>query len=256
MGTTASKVKTAIENGDFETVSYRIENGFDVNTIITEGKTSLILAAAYNRIKIAELLIEKDANVHVTFAEGKKSALSEALDYYLAYLGYEASSGYADLEMVRILINKGAKVNVVDDGGRIPYLIHSILIGSQDLLELLIKEGANVDIKWLNKPALIYAIDHLTKRSRNVEIVELLIKEGADVNAEDDKGKTALYYAKNRGYTKITELLEKAEKAQAEKEEAAKAQLAHSAPVGADGGTSESEGDVKIGGEVTKEEDA
>jgi len=167
--------KKAIENDKIKTIELLIENGFDVNTIITEGKTPLILAAAHSRIEIAELLIDQGANVNVNVWK----------------YGY----------------------------GELPALRYSIVIGSPDLLELLIKGGANV-------------------------------------NAQDSQGKTALYYAKDIGFDEITELLEDAVKTQAENEEAVKAQLAHSAPVGAEGGTSESEGDVEIEGEVTKEGDA
>jgi ankyrin repeat protein len=220
MGGSTSKekdpIETAIEKDDIDTVSDLIENGFDVNTIITEGKTPLILAAAQGRIKIAELLIEKNANVHVTF-DNNQSALSEAL-YKLtssAALYNLTSSDHEDLEMVRLLIDKGVKANNVFvkkfcAGEVVPCEIFSIYIRSPGLLELLIKGDA-------------------------------------DVNAKDNSGNTALSLAKGSCYaTKITKLLE----------EAAEAQLAHSAPVGADGGTSESEGYVEIRGEVMKDGDA
>jgi ankyrin repeat protein len=216
MGTTASKLETeteteienAIEYDDIDTFKDLTKGDFTVNTIITEGKTPLILAAHYGSIKIATFLIDEGAaNVNAKF-DNNKSVLFAAIH------GFVFSCNKKNFDMVELLIKKSADVHARDNEG---------------------------------KTVLIYAVDTIISYFEESKgLLELLIKEGADVNARDSQGRTALYYAKKKNYPEITKLLEEA---QAEKEEAAKAQLAHSAPVGADGGTSESEGDVKIEGE-------
>lgn len=49
------------------------------------------------------------------------------------------------------------------------------------------------------------------------EVVELLISKGADANAKDNQGRTALWYAQNKGHIEIIELLRKHEMEEAAK---------------------------------------
>jgi ankyrin repeat protein len=41
----------------------------------------------------------------------------------------------------------------------------------------------------------------------NFDLVELLLEKGADIKAQDDKGKSAIYFACYFGFIKIVELL-------------------------------------------------
>ena len=73
----------AIIKGDFETVKKLIELGEDVNQK-SNGMAPLHYAAKYNRVEIAELLIEKGAKVSTKCNKGytaeKYAALSNAND--------------------------------------------------------------------------------------------------------------------------------------------------------------------------------
>ena len=63
----------------------------------------------------------------------------------------------------------------------------------------------NVHAPFGGPTALIVAA-----RFGHVAIVEALLERGAEVNAEDDYGQTALYFAKKNSKTRVIELLEAA----------------------------------------------
>ena len=206
MGTTASKLETEIEieteiaDDNIDTFKALIKGDFTFNTTNTEGKTPLILAAYYGSIDIATFLIDEGAaNVNAKF-DNNKSVLFAAIHGFVV-------SSYKNFDMVELLIKEGADVNARDNEG---------------------------------KTVLIYAVDTIISYPRfyseeSKGLLDLLIKRGADVNIKDNDGRTALSLAKDSDCDEITKLLEKAAEAQAENEDAAKAQLAHSAPVGAEG---------------------
>lgn len=60
----------------------------------------------------------------------------------------------------------------------------------------LISQGANVNIKWLGKPALIHALSHETV---NITLIESLLSSShIDANSTDKEGNTALRIIQNR----------------------------------------------------------
>lgn len=74
------------------------------------------------------------------------------------------------------------------------------------ILEML-DQGVDINVHapFGGPTALIVAA-----RFGHVAIVEVLLERGAEVNAEDDYGQTALYFAKKNSKTRVIELLEAA----------------------------------------------
>ena len=73
--------------------------------------------------------------------------------------------------------------------------MYEAVIGNhKDIVELLIKNGANLDTQGENGTAL-----HEAAIGNQKDIVELLINNGANVNAKDKSGITPLYYASTFG---------------------------------------------------------
>ena len=80
---------------------------------------------------------------------------------------------------------------------------------SKDIVELLIKAGADVNAKRYIMNSFSTVLMLAASYGR-IDIAELLIKAGADVNAENNTGSTALRVAAIEGYKDIVELLIKA----------------------------------------------
>lgn len=76
---------------------------------------------------------------------------------------------------------------------------------SKDVVELLIKSGADMNAKYKGKTVARHMID-----TGNKDMAELLINSGADINAKGDAGETALMIVASKGNKDIAEMLIKA----------------------------------------------
>lgn len=82
--------------------------------------------------------------------------------------------------------------------------LHYAVLSGREMVELLIEKGANINMVSEDGPTLLhYAAAFSDKR----EVVELLIKEGANVDAVDDNGNTPLFSAALSGKREMVELL-------------------------------------------------
>jgi len=92
-------------------------------------------------------------------------------------------------EMIFFLIENKANINYTSQEGTA--LMAATVKGNLDLVALLLKKGANPDLK--NKTgitALMYAVQF-----KNIDIVKLLLRSGANKFLEDNEGRTAFEYA-------------------------------------------------------------
>jgi len=95
------------------------------------------------------------------------------------------------VDFVKLLIEKGADVNAKDNNGKTP-LMHAIIKNFSEKAIFLIDKGANVNAKDNNgKTPLIHSMSSWYSCSD----IHYLIEKGADVNASDSDGKTPLTYA-------------------------------------------------------------
>jgi len=133
-------------------------------------------------VEIAKLLIEAGADVN----RGKT----------LKPLANAAKYGKA--ELVRLLIEKGARVNDPKDPP-----IH--WAGKPEVAKALLEAGANVNQRNARSETAL----HLGKNtwSPNAETVKLLIAAGADVNAKSQTGSTPLHAAAQQRKPEIAKLL-------------------------------------------------
>lgn len=93
-------------------------------------------------------------------------------------------------DIVSMLIKAGADVNIKNSDGYTA-LINAAWTGNPNIAKILI--GAGADINHKNKygtTALVSAIEY-----GKLDVVKLLIGAGADIDAVDNFGHTALYYA-------------------------------------------------------------
>jgi ankyrin repeat protein len=146
------------------------------------------------------------------------------------------ASYYGHHVVVKLLLEKGAKIEAKDSqDGRTP-LLWAAEEGHEAVVKLLIENGANVDAKDVKgRTSLSYVAEEgheatvklLLERGANVDaqgeecgtalqaaslwghvaIVQLLLERGADVNAQGGHYNTALQEASHEGHETIVQLL-------------------------------------------------
>ena len=113
------------------------------------------------------------------------------------------AAGLGYVEIVRLLLDRGAEINVRNSKGMTPLLMaaHG---GRTEIVSMLIKAGADVDT-----PEREYGFTPLIVASSkgHAETVEALLDAGADENIRANNGLTALQLARDSGHEAVVKLL-------------------------------------------------
>jgi ankyrin repeat protein len=132
----------------------------------------------------------------------KKGADVNAKDEFYGNTALQEASfgGYENI--VRLLIENGADVNIKGKGG-LAALHHAVIGSRENIVQLLLKNGADVNIQsGIGSTALYFAAE-----LGNENILKSLLVDGADVNIKSDDGKTALHIAAQVGNLNILRIL-------------------------------------------------
>jgi len=105
------------------------------------------------------------------------------------------------IEIVELLLAKGADPNIVDKYDKTALIVASIS-GNTDIVKLLLDRGTDLDIVDNYGTALMW-----TSMYGRIDIVELLLAKGSDPNIVNKHGKTALMIAIISGSTYIVKLI-------------------------------------------------
>lgn len=116
----------ALEN--YDNAQFLLKQNVDINQANSFGKTALFYAVEFNRKDIAKLLLDNKANVNASYiSNNEKLALIGKLNapYYITLCALEHTSknvfmhaaGYADVQMLQLLVANNANINAVDDLG-------------------------------------------------------------------------------------------------------------------------------------------
>jgi ankyrin repeat protein len=153
----------AAGNGDIDRVRALLEQGADANAAQGDGMSVLHHAARSGNATLAELLIEKGANVEA------KTRLGD-------YRPLHVASGSGRSAVVAILLAAGAEVNALTTTGAAP-LHFAAASGSADTVAALLGAGADVDVRepvWGQTPLMFAAAAGRT------EAIEALLEKGAN----------------------------------------------------------------------------
>src|SRR5699024_8125815 len=122
-------------------------------------------------------LLEKSAQINAVNSDGR-TALHTAI------------SGNGNLEMVKLLVEKGADVTVKDKEG-LTLVDHALSKRKMDIVMYLVEKNVDCsDLKTKGWTLLHYAAKEGTK-----QLVELLVHKGVRINAKNYDGQTPLHVA-------------------------------------------------------------
>ena len=102
------------------------------------------------------------------------------------------------IEVVRLLLEKGARVDLQDKQGR-SALLHASSNGHIHVVQMLLENGAQVDLRDDNgRSALLHA-----SSKGHLLAVEMLLKKGAQIDLQDNRSWTPLMKAYQNGHEDV-----------------------------------------------------
>lgn len=175
----------AVHGGHKRIAELLIEKGANVNIRTRKGHTPLMYAASLGKFDIAKMLIKAKAEVLIRLVDGKSAAdLAE-------------ENGHLDLA-------KFLKSREAASDSRMT--IHGA-VGYGDVKRVAQLLHIRPKLANLRTFTSGWSPLHLAVADRNVPIVGLLLANGADVNARSKKGKTALHLAAGEGSAEMLKML-------------------------------------------------
>ncbi len=179
----------AIQAGNYSLVQDLLNNSADVNAQDRDNFTPLHLAALNGYTAIAQLLIDKRADIKAQTIREKATPL-----HCTAENGHTATA--------QLLLEKGADVNAQTTNNTTPLFI-AAFNSHTTTAHLLIDKGA--DVKAQDKKN--WTALHASSYNGHTATVQLLIDNGADINAQSDINATALDWSSYNGHTATAQLL-------------------------------------------------
>ena len=102
-------------------------------------------------------------------------------------------------EMVHLLLKAGAKSDVYNDILGLTPLHVAIKIQNKEILEILLKNKANIDGMDQNGRTAL----HLATESNDLDLIQVLLDYNAQVDSEDALGRITPLYIAAKGILKI-----------------------------------------------------
>ncbi len=191
-----------------------------LNTRNAQQNDLVIKSIRENELSILRLLLGNDAQashaVYYASLWNRPEALTvlsnAGFDFNLMNGDYGrtvlhlAVTGDYTIELVRLLIHRGADLNVTDSDGKTA--LHWTACGNlhtgQEFAYLLLASGAGKNLTDSNGRTAL----HLAARCDDTEeLVNIFITAGVDLNLRDNDGRTALHLAASRGHLSVVRSL-------------------------------------------------
>lgn len=190
----------AVYEKDLNKINEILDSGVNVDiTTADHPATVLYLASGFEGYEdVVSLLVSRGANVNFKGEDGKTPLM------------WAAGNSYP---ITKILIDNGAKINEKANDGMTAFLQSCFGILSKkvttDVLDLLLKNGANVNDVLTSKDAPGWTALLFASINCDYDLAKYLIQHGAKVNHTSDEGTTALSLAKQEKFDNIIMLLKK-----------------------------------------------
>ncbi|MCQ6561299.1 ankyrin repeat domain-containing protein [Paenibacillus mendelii] len=187
----------ASERKETDTVRKLIEEGANINTQDSKGRTAAMIATYNNDAATVKVLVEAGADVNIQDSMKNSPFL------------YAGAEGYLDI--LKLTIAAGADPSITNRYGGTA-LIPASEHGYVDVVKELLT-NTNIDVNHINNlgwTALMEAIILNNGGEKQQQTVQVLIDHGADVNIPDHDKVTPLQHARNKGFKEIERLLTQA----------------------------------------------
>lgn len=178
---------SASEGGQMKTIEFLLGKNAKLNLKNELGDTALMRATVVGNLEVVKLLVEKGASIHLKNKKGYTPLMKAAERNYLS--------------IMQFLISKGGNVNEVRILGKDSSTALHLATqeGHRNAVELLIRSGANVNLKDSDGFVPIF---HAIK-SGNLEIVKLLVEAKADLSTSSYFGDTIHTVLEESGNSEI-----------------------------------------------------
>jgi ankyrin repeat protein len=187
----------AAANGDVAAIEQLVADGEKPNLQDSHSRTPLIVAAFRRQHAAAQALLRLGANPNTRDEDG--------------YDVLAISTVNNDVEMVKAALAGGANARAVVGRDKGSALITAAQLGNVEIVRALLEAKADIDhVNARGWTALITAVVLGNGDKQHTEAVEALVAGRADGDIKDSLGKTAIDYARSRGYTEMVRILEKA----------------------------------------------
>ncbi|KAJ1569366.1 hypothetical protein HK405_006057 [Cladochytrium tenue] len=170
----------------------RNEIDMDFRTLDKAKMSPLLMAAKHGRQENVRIIIDKIGADNVD-ATSNSSGLN----------GLHFASHYGHINVVKVLLDAGAKVDIPDKKDKSTALMESCKVGHIEIARILLERGAD---PYFSDKLGRTALHHAAKNGYQ-DIVHLLLRNGADADAEDTSSNTPLHYACAYGWMATVKLL-------------------------------------------------
>lgn len=191
---TVSKLQGAAGKGDLVAVMKHLEkHPGDVNERDQRGLTALHWASYRGHLPVVRYLLERGA--------------APSLGNDAGYRPLMVASREGWSEVVACLLDGGADIDSVTADGRSALMFAALYAKNVGLIQILIGGGGNPNHRESSgATVLMYGA-----MGGNAAVASALLRFGADLKAVDDQGRTALFFARDRGFADVVQILVEAE---------------------------------------------
>ena len=202
----STAIVAAAGYGQYECLKFLCEQGADVNEVDFRGESALISATRFKHHKCAKFLIQNGADKNYLSSKGKSALIvaSKTTNFDMMRLlllaGSDVNKGSAVTVSPLFWLTSRVRHKC---RGSVNVLVELAKCEHDKCLKLLINEGADVNI--VNSEGRTPLMNACEKE--NSPFVEILLQSGADVNARNSTRDTALMTACRTQYTGCTKIL-------------------------------------------------
>jgi len=153
----------AARYNDFEGIKKMIDAGADINYRDEDDDDAVVIAVVNHQVDILKYLIKKGAKITSLYGKKKKNILHIAIENDLEDQGF--------FEIINILVDAGADVNLKDKPGNTPFFYACLCsVINTKTIALLLKHGADMH-SVNNYGASAFSV---AKRDKDKELLDVL----------------------------------------------------------------------------------